>query len=227
MFTPKNENNLNKAAYLVENRTIWNIYKDKCYNYLENETFAETIYKIFLIIWSIIITLILTYPEIWVEYFKKLFMFENMIIPKWFVIFYIMLHIEEIKNRINSIKKIKIKNTKIQNTNNKIDTDNENQIFWIPILEIIKHLFEEKHFKRTDIESKFLLPRNQYTKLAKKLEEIWILKRWENNSRILNEDYTEKQIAKAFVYCNWNINDLKIQHEEITPNHFTTLPLNA
>ena len=59
------------------------------------------------------------------------------------------------------------------------------------------------------------------------MEQVNILKRWPNNSRILNEDYTREQIAKAFVYSEGNIEKLEIQHQEIEKNHFTRQPLSS
>lgn len=228
MFTPKNENNSYMNEKPTENITIYNIYKSKSLNYLNSITFWEFIYKIFLTIGSIIITLILTYPQTWMFYFKEFFMFENMMFPKWFVVFYYMFNISSIHVQLNTLKKMTTKKAKMFTLKKRSkQEDEENLIFWIPIVEIVKHLFEEKHFKRTDIENKFLIPRNQYTKLASKLEQINILKRGENNSRILNEDYTQEQILKAFIFCDWNIDNLRIHHEEIAPNSFSSLPLNA
>ena len=228
MFIPKNENHSYMDEKPDEYVTICNIYKSKCYNYLESVTFWEFAYKIFLTIGSLIITLILVYPQTWMFYFKEFFIFENMLFPKAFVIFYYMFNIQSIHYQLIMLKKMTTKKAKQFTMNKRCKQEKkEDIIFWIPIVEIVKHLFEQKHFKRTDIESKFLIPRNQYQKLATKLEEINILKRGENNSRILNEDYTQEQIAKALIYCDWNVDNIKIHHEEIAPNSFSSLPLNA
>lgn len=228
MFTPKKENNTVPINYIDENRTIWKIYKYKCFNYLEDVTFWEIIKNIFLTISSIIITLILAYPEVWIFYFQKFFMFENMIFPKWFVVFYYIFNLKLIHDQLNWIKiKIQKQSKLLVKIKQSKSEEKDNEIFWISIQEIVKHLIEQKHFKRTDIENKFIINRNQYNKLASKLEEINILVRWENNGRILNKDYSEKQIAKALIFSEGNIDNIKIHHEEIEPNNFSTLPLNA
>ena len=105
MFISKNENNSNNVTNVLQKQTICNIYKSKCYNYLENVTFGEIIYKLFIIILSVSITLILTYPEFWIFYFKKFWLFENMFFPKWFVIFYIMFNIWSIYDQLTILKK--------------------------------------------------------------------------------------------------------------------------
>lgn len=228
MFTPKYENKSIWINYDEDNRTIYNIYKYKCYNYLENVTFEKIVVNIFLTILSIAITLIFAYPEIWIFYFQKFFMFENMIFPKWFVIFYYIFNLKSIHNKLNWIKtKIQKQSKLLVKIKQSKSEEKDNEIFWISIQEIIKHLLEEKHFKRTDIENKFIINRNQYQKLASKLDEVNILVRWENNSRILNEEYSEKQIAKALIFSEGNIDNIKIHHEEIEPNNFSRLPLNA
>ena len=109
------------------------------------------------------------------------------------------------------------------------NVDQDELICWVDIQLILEHLFSEKSFKVIDIESKFWIPRNQYNVLAKKLEQVWILKRWENNSRVLNEEYSKEQVMKAFLYAEWDIQKIQIhcELEEGTTSSFTRAPLNA
>lgn len=211
MFTPEEQK-----------RTIWAIFQHKFYDYLENETVSDLLWKIFLIIAAFLITIILTYPDQGIYYFKKIFMFENMIIPKAFVIFYITYNIKILSKQYQlTVKKMKINFPKKSDRSNIKDED---LISWIPIVEILDHLFTNKHFKRTEIESKFSIPRNKYQELAEKMESINILKRGENNSRVLNEDFTREQIARAFVFAEGDVKKLYMPVQE-TESGFTRNPL--
>ncbi len=71
----------------------------------------------------------------------------------------------------------------------------EDNLEWIPHNEILEHLFTNKSFKQVDIVSKFNIPVKTFTALAQKFEDLKILKRGENNSRILNEDITRQEIV--------------------------------
>lgn len=209
MFTYENKNKAAHEDNLLQKKSFYNIYRSKCYNFLENRDLldqARFIFKFSLSIWIIIF---LAYPDVWLNYLKKIFMFQNMLIPKSFVTFYIIYNIWSIYKNYTYIKKMVTKSIK-SFTSNKICKQNiqenkEKLISWIPIIEILNHLFENKHFKRTEVEWKFWISRNKYQQLAAKLEDINILKRGENNSRVLNEEYTREQIAKAFIFADGDI----------------------
>jgi len=68
-------------------------------------------------------------------------------------------------------------------------------IEWIPVIELIDHLFIAKSFKREDIEKKFGIARHRFTDVANALEECWILVRGENNARVLNPNITRQEIV--------------------------------
>lgn len=68
-------------------------------------------------------------------------------------------------------------------------------IEWIPVLELIDHLFVAKSFKREDVEKKFWIARHRFSEVAQALEECWILVRGENNARVLNPNITKQEIV--------------------------------
>lgn len=74
--------------------------------------------------------------------------------------------------------------------------ESDETIEGIPVTEMVDHLFEEQSFKRDDVESKFGIPRNRYQRLAEKMEELDILTRGENNSRVLNDDMTRAEVIE-------------------------------
>lgn len=93
----------------------------------------------------------------------------------------------------------------------------------IPIVEILDHLFEFQSFKRDDIEKKFWIPRNRFTDLAQKLEELGILARGENNARVLNPEYSRSDIASVLQGAERS-GDINKVFREVKPNSFTSEP---
>lgn len=74
--------------------------------------------------------------------------------------------------------------------------ENDETIEGVPVPELIDHLFEEGSFKREDIEGKFGMPRNRYQRLAEKMEQLEILTRGENNSRVLNDEMSRAEVIE-------------------------------
>jgi len=65
----------------------------------------------------------------------------------------------------------------------------------IPRIELLDHLFTIGTFKRDDVESKWGIPRYRVTAISKKLDDLGVLIRGENNSRILNPEFTRADLA--------------------------------
>lgn len=74
--------------------------------------------------------------------------------------------------------------------------ESDETIEGVPVPELIDHLFEEGSFKREDIEGKFAMPRNRYQRLAEKMEQLDILTRGENNSRVLNKKMSRGEVIE-------------------------------
>ena len=190
------------------------LYIKKIYDILEKNDLLYIVKQLLLLILSCLLIFIFTYPSKWIDIFIKMWMFENIIIAKSFIIIYIVFNYQEIRKKISKIQiKIPVK-------------EDKNKINWIKTDELVKHLLIEKSFKILDIEKKFNIWKTQTFTLCKKLEDVWILTRGANNSRILNEDYTQEQITKAIVFSDWDIEKIKIHPEEVKENYFTTQPLN-
>ena len=77
-----------------------------------------------------------------------------------------------------------------------VSCESDETIEGVPVPELIDHLFEEGSFKREDIEGNFCIPRNRYQRLAEKMEELEILNRGENNSRVLNPEMTRAEVIE-------------------------------
>lgn len=209
-----------------EKRSLSTLYFEKIYNILEENDILY-ILRIFLLTFiSISLISLSVFPKETIELLKKGFLYENIIFWKSFVIFYLVFNYEEIFERIQFQFYWIVKNiNKVKRQVKRFEKKSDSKICWINIVDLLDHLTQEKTFKIIDIEKKFWIPRNQNQALWKRLEEIWILKRGDFNSKILNEEYSQEQIMKALLYANWEINKIEIQLEKSWSN-FSREPLN-
>lgn len=170
----------------MNERSVWMILWNKFLDILENSTFRQIISVILLVIISLILTLILTYTEKATEVVFIVFKFKNYFFPKmiwsFFIVFKFKIIFDLIKQMIPDFPEIKE-----EPTGDTID--------WIPTIEMLDHLFEFESFKRDDIEKKFKIPRNRFTELAQKLEDLGVLVRGENNARVLNNEFARSDVA--------------------------------
>lgn len=67
--------------------------------------------------------------------------------------------------------------------------------FGIPIIEIADYLFSEKKFPRADIMERFWISRSVADSMANELQNVEILVRGENNSRVLNGQFSRSDIV--------------------------------
>lgn len=67
--------------------------------------------------------------------------------------------------------------------------------FGIPIIEIADYLFSEKKFPRAEIMERFGVSRSVADSMAGELSQVEILVRWENNSRVLNWQFSRSDIV--------------------------------
>lgn len=102
--------------------------------------------------------------------------------------------------------------------------ESDETIEGIPVTELVDHLFEEKSFKREEVESKFGIPRNRYHRLAEKMEEMEILVRGENNSRVLSPDVTRGEVVEHFKgkRVAMDLDTLRIVRSPTSADSFTT-----
>lgn len=102
--------------------------------------------------------------------------------------------------------------------------ESDDTIEGIPVTEMVDHLFVEKSFKRDDVETAFGIPRNRYQRLAEKMEELDILIRGENNSRVLNPEMTRAEVIEHLKgkRVAMDLNTLNIIRPLPSPVSFTT-----
>jgi len=186
------------------------IYK-KFLNILEEKSFKQILMSVLLWLWSVILSLILIYTDQTIEILLFIYNYNNFTLPKIIFSFWLIFNYKIIinfwKNVINELK------PKIE----------EDKIEGIPTMELIEHLFFEWSFKRDEVEKKFLIPRYKFTILAKKFDELKILIRWENNSRILNPEFSRQQIAETLSWKKSSEN-LQIKFKNIWENLYSNIP---
>lgn len=195
-------------------RNIKTILWNKFLDILENSTFRQIIFAILLVILSLILTLVLTYTEKATEVILTACRFENYLLLKlvgsFIIIFNFRSIFEILKKMLPEFPEMKKEPT-------------WNTIEWIPVVELLDHLFEFESFKRDDIEKKFGIPRNRFTDLAQKLENLGVLIRGENNARVLNPEFARSDVA---LILEWKTSaeDLRQLHRQENENTWTTQP---
>lgn len=171
----------------MQNRTLTSILVSKVLDILESSTLSQIFSGFLLLLASIILTVVLTYTDDSIEAFRAILSWENAIIAKAIVITLLVFNFSKILALILEwFESLLATHTDIRT----IDS-----IDGIPRLELMDHLFTIGTFKRDDVESKWAIPRYRVTAISKKLEDLGVLIRGENNSRILNPEYTRADLA--------------------------------
>lgn len=171
----------------MQTRTLTSILVSKVLDVLESSTLSQIFSGFLLLLASIILTVVLTYTDDSIEAFRAILSWENAIIAKAIVITLLVFNFSKILALILEwFESLLATHTDIRT----IDS-----IDGIPRLELMDHLFTIGTFKRDDVESKWKIPRYRVTAISKKLEDLGVLIRGENNSRILNSEYTRADLA--------------------------------
>ena len=175
---------IKNVASAEAKKTLTGVMYKKILENLENSSFKEIAKAIFIVFATILLTLLLSYPKEILNTFGAIFIRNNSILLKAIFSFLIVINFSRISEGIKNLDLWFGKN------------ESTDHIEWIPTLELVDYLFENRSFKRDEVEKTFGIPRNRYEKLAKKLDELSILLRGENNARILNEEFTRQEVYK-------------------------------
>jgi len=166
----------------VSRRTVSGVFRDKILDSLEGAS-LQGILKLFLgFIGACALTMLLMYTDTMIALLTSAIRFQSFLIVKFLFSAVLIWKWSTILSLISRLLPEKKKPL------------GEN-IEGIPTAELLDHLFQYKSFKRDDIEGKFGIPRNRFTALGDKLENMGILERGPNNSRVLNERYSRQDIA--------------------------------
>jgi hypothetical protein len=169
------------------NRSITSILVSKILDVLESSTLSQIFTGFLLLLASIILTVVLTYTDDSLEAFRAILTWENAIIAKAIVVTLFVFNF----SRIVSVLLIKFEF--VLASREEIRTIDS--IDGIPRLELLDHLFTVGTFKRDEVEKKWGIPRYRVTEISKKLEDLGVLVRGDNNARVLNTDFTREDIA--------------------------------
>jgi len=178
--------NLTKLKNETLKRTIRTIIWSKFLDLVEGKTLGSIFKFISLSILAMHLAFVFTHTEPAIIFLSDLFKLDNFLIPKSILAFLIVF------NHWKIFRSIKILSNKIKKQKPEGEKDT---IEGVPTVEILDHLFEEKSFKRQEVEKKFWIPRNRYQVLVEKLDDLWVLERGENNSRVLNWDFGREDVA--------------------------------
>ena len=192
----------------MENKTFFRVLGGKIIEEFEGLSFSETIKNAFLILLAISLTAIISEPKGTILYLNSLLSWHNYLPLKGIFSFCVVFY-----GRLACvfIKRIRVKK-------------NTALIEGVPKIEIIDHIFQNESFKRGDIKEKFGMAHGRFNILAQKLEDLGILVRGENNSRVLNPDITRQEVA-SILQTGEVAEDLKKQLKQVSANQWTAGPI--
>lgn len=186
-------------------KTLHGVLWIKFLTTLENSTWSDILkYSFKCLIFTFLSLSVINVPFT-IKLLKQAWFFYDFVILKLFIIFIIVFYNKSISKTLKNIKNELydfIKKLKLWDDNKK---DNEMKTFFnIPIFELADYIFENKNFKRDEVEKVFWLPRNRFDNMAKQMDYVKIFVRGENNSRILNQDMSRSDIISILESYDWN-----------------------
>lgn len=194
-----------------QRRTIAKIIWSKVLDHAENATIRGMIANAWLFWIAAIGSVVLIFPEQSVQLAERIAYRQNAALLKTALSFLVVFNVW---SWISLVRSVKIKTS--------FKTPGQN-IEWIPVVELLDHLFEFQSFKRDDVEKKFWIPRNRFSNLANRLEELNVLVRGENNARILNPEFSRSDVANIFNGAEW-FEDLKPVFQKVSENSWSVSP---
>lgn len=207
---PESFQNFSTAPKFIKRSIKWIIW-NKLLDILEDSSFSQISFWLLLFSLSILLTFVLTYTEQTIDFSMKVIQWNNFLPLKAAISFVVIFNFQKI---VSTVKKM---------IPERIEAPTGETIEWIPVIEMLDHLFEFESFKRDDIEKKFGIPRNRFTSLAQKLEDIGALVRGENNSRVLNPEFSRSDIASILEWKT-KAEDLRRLNRSISPTAWTCEP---
>lgn len=181
----------------AQRRTVRHIIWSKCLDALEDATLRGILANSALTVGAVGLSAVLIFPHQAADIARNVCEWQNYAVPKvaasFAFVFNFQSLVRNIRNMIPEAQEIPSGET----------------IEGIPTVELLDHLFEFESFKRDDVEKKFGIPRNRFTDLAKKLEDLKVLVRGDNNARILNPEFSRSDVASILTGSE--------RAEELTP----------
>lgn len=174
---------------ITTTRTISSIVRNKLLDQVEETTLSACIRNTVLFSCACIMIFVLNSPQATADRFRRTRADHSFFMVSSFISFYVFMNLQRIFNKFSTIEFNRYEEEVAQ------EQSDDASIEWIPVIELIDHLFVAKSFKREEIEKKFGIARHRFTEVANALEECWILVRGENNSRVLNPVITRQEIV--------------------------------
>lgn len=168
------------------------IHKKICIRFDETNWYQKLFffYKLFAVF---AIFLAIAQPEIAI----KLTAYKSFIIPKLFIVWNLIIFIQEIIQFFLRIKIVTEKNVKRvvkAALPNKPKTEKKENLEWVPVDDILYVLFKYRWRSNLWFQKEIWKNNKLYKKLGDILEKRGIVKRWEKNARVINEELEEQEI---------------------------------
>lgn len=173
----------------ITSRTLSSIVRNKVLDQVEQKSLSSVVRDVVLFTCAVIMIIIVNNPQATADRFRNSREHHSFFMVSSFVSFYVFMNLQRLFNKFSTIE--------FNRYEEEVEKEQSEwwMIEWIPVLELIDHLFVAKSFKREDIEKKFWIARHRFADVANALEECWILVRWQNNSRVLNDKITRQEIV--------------------------------
>lgn len=186
----------------ITHRSASSIIVSKILDILESSTLSQIFLSFLAIIAIIFLTVVFTYTDDSLYVFGAILSWENAIIAKAILSALFVFNFSRIVAAILGwFESIMAPGLESVRTIDSIDG--------IPRLELLDHLFTVGTFKREDVEKKWGIPRYRVTIISKKLEDLGVLSRGENNARILNPEFTRADLA-TLLGDHESVEDIKV-----------------
>lgn len=186
----------------MENRTVTSILVSKALDVLESSTLSQIFSGFLLLLLAVIVTVVATYTDSSLEVFQVILSWENKIILKAVISLLFVFNFSRLVSYALSSFESFLESARPR-------SEPVECIDGIPRVELLDHLFTFGTFKREEVEKKWSIPRYRVTELSKKLEEVGVLVRGENNGRVLNTEFSRADVS--------SILDGKKAAEELRP----------
>lgn len=195
-------------------RSLTNILANKILDNIEGQSLPQLLIRAAMVFISTMAAMAAIYPHAAAEIARAVWSWHDGAVAKFCFIFVLTFNFGKIAQLAIKVAKNAARAEKVA-TGDIIDG--------IPVVELLDHLFTQQSFKREEVERKFGIPRNKYTTLAIKLENLGVLVRGENNARVLNEDFARADVA-AILNGASTARNLKTVFRQVGPTSYTNQP---
>ena len=172
-------------------KTIYEVLLNKFISFLEENKLSDIATVLFRILASVFLALGLSNLPRTIQTLRLALLFHDFFIPKLIFSSILVWNYKYIFKCFRSVF------ASLPDLFPKEEREVEN-FLWMDIEEIVNYILEKKTFKREEFAKQFSIGRDTAEKLWKRLDEINLFIRGENNSRKLNAEFSPEDIYNIF-----------------------------